>query len=99
MLPTLCPPGFVNTTDGRTRTDTVPRLRIQSESASVLSHMKVADLHPQAEIGQKINERYVQRVATIEETKSVAEVSQGLGQRTTGMLHRSAQITRHTGRT
>jgi hypothetical protein len=51
----------------------------------------VADLHRQAEICQKINERYVQGLATVEETKSVAEVSKGLGERTTwkGRTHRA----------
>ncbi len=43
----------------------------------------VADLHRQAEICGKINERYVESLATVEETKSVAEVCKGLGERAT----------------
>jgi hypothetical protein len=42
----------------------------------------VADLHRRAEISQRINERYVEALATVEEKKSLEEVTQALGRRT-----------------
>jgi hypothetical protein len=43
----------------------------------------VADLHRRAELSQKINERYLEGLATVEEKTSLAEVTKDLGQRTT----------------
>jgi hypothetical protein len=42
----------------------------------------VADLHRRAEISRRINERYVEALATVEEKKSLEEVTKALGQRT-----------------
>jgi hypothetical protein len=42
----------------------------------------VADLHRRAEISRRINERSVEALATVEEKKSLEEVTKALGQRT-----------------
>jgi hypothetical protein len=41
----------------------------------------VADLHRRAEVSQKINDRYLASLASVEEKQTVAEVTQDLGQR------------------
>jgi len=41
----------------------------------------VADLHRRAEVSEKINERYVSSLATVEEKQTMAEVTKDLGQR------------------
>jgi len=43
----------------------------------------VADMHRRAEISEKINERYVEGLATVEEPRSLAEIAKNLGQRAT----------------
>jgi len=42
----------------------------------------VADLHQRGEVCRKINERYASSLATVEESKSLAEVTEDLGKRT-----------------
>jgi hypothetical protein len=41
----------------------------------------VADLHRRAEVSEKINDRYVASLATVEEKQTLAEVTKDLGQR------------------
>jgi len=41
----------------------------------------VADLHRRAEVSEKINDRYVASLATVEEKRTLAEVTKDLGQR------------------
>lgn len=41
----------------------------------------VADMHRRAEIGAKINDRYVASLATVQEKKTLAEVAKDVGQR------------------
>jgi len=41
----------------------------------------VADVHRRAEINEKINERYAESLANVEETTPLAELTQGLGRR------------------
>ena len=41
----------------------------------------VADLHRRAEVSQKINDRYIESLASVEEKETVAEVTQDLGKR------------------
>jgi hypothetical protein len=43
----------------------------------------VADMHRRAQIGQRINERYAEALATVEEKTPLGELAQGLGQPTT----------------
>lgn len=43
----------------------------------------VADLYRRAELGQKINERYAEALAAVEDKTSLAELARDLGQRTT----------------
>jgi hypothetical protein len=43
----------------------------------------VADLHRRAEVSEKINDRYVASLATVEEKQTLAEVTKELGQRVT----------------
>jgi hypothetical protein len=43
----------------------------------------VADLHRRAELGRKINERYAEALATVEDKNSLAELTQDLGRPTT----------------
>jgi len=43
----------------------------------------VADMHRRARLGQKINERYAEVLATVEETTPLGELARGLGQPTT----------------
>lgn len=43
----------------------------------------VADMHRRAELGQQINERYAEALATVEEKTPLAELTEDLGQRTT----------------
>jgi hypothetical protein len=43
----------------------------------------VADLHRRAEVSAKINERYLASLATVEEKRTLAEVTKDLGQRVT----------------
>jgi len=41
----------------------------------------VADLHQRAEVGRKINERYAASLATVEESRPLGELADGLGKR------------------
>jgi hypothetical protein len=41
----------------------------------------VADLHRRAEVSEKINDRYLSSLATVEEKQTLAEVTKGMGQR------------------
>jgi hypothetical protein len=43
----------------------------------------VADLHRRAEVSQKINDRYIESLASVEEKTTVAEVTHDLGKRVT----------------
>jgi hypothetical protein len=40
----------------------------------------VADMHRRAEVGRKINDRYAEALATVEDNTSLAELTKGLGQ-------------------
>jgi hypothetical protein len=41
----------------------------------------VADLHRRAEVSEKINDRYLSSLATVEEKQTLAEVTKGMGER------------------
>lgn len=41
----------------------------------------VADLHRRAEVSQKVNDRYIESLASVEEKETVAEVTKDLGER------------------
>lgn len=42
----------------------------------------MADMHRRAEVSQKINERYAASLATVEETRPLGQLVQGISQRT-----------------
>jgi hypothetical protein len=61
--------------------------RWEGDSGGPMEYLRprksVADIHRRAQLGQKINERYADALATVEEKTPLGELARGLGQPTT----------------